>query len=295
MSEAGDGAADGDVHEVRGLDRIVGAAEPAPPTDGRARRIRQPRLPTPYPPPQSPIPGPSTSPFASRLGPAPIGSPYAGRATGAAMPAIQVPPPSGKATTESGPGFFSKQVPMVGVWLLCFGFLVARLRHARAFGGKSTPRADDGRREAAAAAPAPAVGRRTRAERTARRESGAEARRHDGDREARDTAGHGGAGRHDGAAGRQSGSRTVASDEEADRDGEAAQAAGRHGRRRRRRRQPKPAIAKEPKPPATPAAPKPTVAKEPEASGYRHGQARQEAGQGLGRSVRKLVACRAMA
>jgi hypothetical protein len=99
------------------------------------------RLPTPYPPPQSPIPAPSTSPFASRLGPAPTGTPYAGRATStSSMPAIQVPPPSGKATTESEPGFFSKQVPMgfvflIGAGTLLFGFGI------RGFfsGGKSAP------------------------------------------------------------------------------------------------------------------------------------------------------------
>jgi hypothetical protein len=97
-----------------------------PPTGGRDGFGS--RLPTPYPPPQSPIPGPSTSPFASRLGAAPAGSPYAGRATGTSMPAIQVPPPSGRATTEGGePSFFSKQVPMgfvflIGAGTLLFGF-----------------------------------------------------------------------------------------------------------------------------------------------------------------------------
>jgi hypothetical protein len=110
-----------------------------PPTGGRDGFGS--RLPTPYPPPQSPIPGPSTSPFASRLGAAPAGSPYAGRATGTSMPAIQVPPPSGRATTESGePGFFSKQVPMgfvflIGAGTLLFGFGI------RGFfsGGKGAP------------------------------------------------------------------------------------------------------------------------------------------------------------
>jgi hypothetical protein len=109
-----------------------------PPTGGRDGFGA--RLPTPYPPPQSPIPGPSTSPFASRLGAAPAGSPYSARATGTSMPAIQVPPPSGKATTESEPGFFSKQVPMgfvflIGAGTLLFGFGI------RGFfsGGKSAP------------------------------------------------------------------------------------------------------------------------------------------------------------
>jgi hypothetical protein len=99
------------------------------------------RLPTPYPPPQSPIPGPSTSPFASRLGPAPVGAPYGGRATGAAMPAIQVPPPSGKATTETEPGFFMKRVPVpayglvalvAGVFIFGYGIGAVRSKNAPA-------------------------------------------------------------------------------------------------------------------------------------------------------------------
>src|SRR5262245_38883400 len=73
-----------------------------PPTGGRDGFGS--RLPTPYPPPQTTIPAPSTSPFASRLGPAPAGSPYARSTTGATT-AIQVPPPSGKATTETEPSF----------------------------------------------------------------------------------------------------------------------------------------------------------------------------------------------
>ena len=71
-----------------------------PPTGGRDGFGS--RLPTPYPPPQTTIPAPSTSPFASRLGPAPAESPYARSTTGAAT-AIQVPPPSGRATTETEP------------------------------------------------------------------------------------------------------------------------------------------------------------------------------------------------
>jgi hypothetical protein len=104
------------------------------------------RLPTPYPPPQSPIPipAPSTSPFASRLGPAPSGAPYPGRATTTtgAVTAIQVPPPSGKATTETEPGFFFKKVPVPGYGLvaLVVGSMVAGAGFSAAFGGKSTPK-----------------------------------------------------------------------------------------------------------------------------------------------------------
>src|SRR5262245_25250506 len=85
------------------------------------------RLPTPYPAPMATVPAPSTSPFASRLGPAPTGSPYAARATGAAIPALHVPPPSGRATTESEPGFFTRRVPVPGYGLvsLVFGVFIA--------------------------------------------------------------------------------------------------------------------------------------------------------------------------
>jgi len=99
------------------------------------------RLPTPYPPPQTTIPAPSTSPFASRLGPAPSGSPYAARPTGASIPAIQVPPPSGKATTESDPGFFMKPVSMPA-WMLILlvgGGLLAGSAVGSAIGHKSAP------------------------------------------------------------------------------------------------------------------------------------------------------------
>src|SRR3954469_19917465 len=137
VGESGDGVATATFMKPADTPGLSGLLNPRrPPTGGRDGFGS--RLPTPYPPPQSPIPGPSTSPFASRLGPAPIGSPYAGRATGAAMPAIQVPPPSGKATTETGPGFLAKQVPMVGVMLLCFGFFVAGFG-IRGLGGKSAP------------------------------------------------------------------------------------------------------------------------------------------------------------
>ncbi len=78
-----------------------------PPTGGRDGFGS--RLPTPYPPPQTTIPAPSTSPFASRLGPAPAGSPYARSTTGAAT-AIQVPPPSGKATTATEPSLLVQKL-----------------------------------------------------------------------------------------------------------------------------------------------------------------------------------------
>ncbi len=89
------------------------------------------RLPTPYAvaasASASTAPAPSTSPFASRLGPAPSGSPYGARATGAAITAIQVPPPSGAATTASGSDFFSRkvQVPAGALILLIGGCLLA--------------------------------------------------------------------------------------------------------------------------------------------------------------------------
>jgi hypothetical protein len=138
VGESSDGVATSTFMKPADTTGLSGLLNPRrPPTGGRDGFGS--RLPTPYPPPQSPIPGPSTSPFASRLGPAPVGSPYAGRATGAAIPAIQVPPPSGRATTETEPGFFSKQVPMgivffIGAGCLLFGFGVRGF-----FGGKGAP------------------------------------------------------------------------------------------------------------------------------------------------------------
>jgi hypothetical protein len=112
-----------------------------PPTGGRDGFGS--RLPTPYAGSGTGVPAPSTSPFASRLGPPPTGGspPYGTRATHtqSPIPTIQVPPPSGAATTATGPTFFSKQVPMPGVALLCFGFLALGFGLRGAFTGKSAP------------------------------------------------------------------------------------------------------------------------------------------------------------
>jgi hypothetical protein len=124
------------------------------------------RLPTPYPPPQSPIPAPSTSPFASRLGPAPAGVPYPGRGTTTTgtITAIQVPPPSGKATTETGePGFLSRQVHMPAWILIAFvgGALFAGTGLGSLIGsgkkGPATPTVIVAKPTAAPAVPAPPV------------------------------------------------------------------------------------------------------------------------------------------
>jgi hypothetical protein len=115
---------------------LSGLLNPRRPPSG----FGQARLPTPYTPPPSQAPAPATSPFASRLGPVPAGSPYA-RPTGTSMPAIQVPPPSGRATTETKPGFFSRPVNtnsgiVMGTCFLCVlaGFVVRGF-----FNGKSAP------------------------------------------------------------------------------------------------------------------------------------------------------------
>ena len=110
-----------------------------PPTGGRDGFGS--RLPTPYSATATGLPAPATSPFASRLGPPPTGSPPYGTRTTSNTPmgAIQVPPPSGAATTATGPSFFGKQVPMPGVALLCFGFLALGFGLRGAFTGKSTP------------------------------------------------------------------------------------------------------------------------------------------------------------
>ena len=98
------------------------------------------RLPTPYPAPSA-VPAPSTSPFASRLGPAPIGSAYAARATGPGMPAIQVTPPSGAAATAAEPGFLTRRVPVpaYGLITLVAGGIILGYGLGGLGGGKSLP------------------------------------------------------------------------------------------------------------------------------------------------------------
>jgi len=121
------------------------------------RGFGQARLPTPYPPPMA-APAPSTSPFASRLGPAPTGAPYA-RPTGASMPAIQIPAPSGKATTESKPGYLNVklQVPAVGLIALVGGCLIAGYSIGALTSKKSGPTVIVAKPTAPPAAPAAPV------------------------------------------------------------------------------------------------------------------------------------------
>ena len=135
----GDGAPTATFMKPADTTSLSGLLNPRrPPTGGRDGFGS--RLPTPYPPPQTTIPAPSTSPFASRLGPVPTGTPYPGRLTGAAIPAIQVPPPSGKATTETEPGFFNRPLKNLTSGMLMaltggvliFGFGVGRLTGPRA-------------------------------------------------------------------------------------------------------------------------------------------------------------------
>ena len=101
------------------------------------------RLPTPSPgySPATSAPAPSTSPFASRLGPAPKGSPYSGRGTGTAIPAIQIPAPSGAAATASEPSRFTRLVPVpaYGLVILVAGSMLAGFGVRGLFGGKSAP------------------------------------------------------------------------------------------------------------------------------------------------------------
>jgi hypothetical protein len=86
---------------------------------GRGEGFANARLPAPSSgygfslPSPGPSPAPPSSPFSARL--APVGSPYAGRAS-APMPAIQIPAPSGAAAPSSGSAIFYKvQVPVVGL------------------------------------------------------------------------------------------------------------------------------------------------------------------------------------
>jgi hypothetical protein len=57
------------------------------------------------------------------------------------MPAIQVPPPSGKATTETAPSFFTKKVPVpvFGAILLGFGCFVAGFGFRGLTAGSKSP------------------------------------------------------------------------------------------------------------------------------------------------------------
>ena len=211
------------------------------------------------------------------------------------MPAIQVPPPSGTATTASRPGLLQQAGADAGVVLLC-----CRL-HSRSASAFAVLR-----RQEHAAAPTTIVAKPTAApaapaapssspspERTARPNPEPKPADTTGDREAcRRPAGHGSACGHDGAAAatirkpglwrrRRSRSRrrsrtsrrstwppTTARAQAEARHREGAQARRDADRAEARRRD------------------------GTQASGDRHGQARQEADQGLGRSVRQLVVCR---
>src|SRR5262245_38844211 len=132
---------------------LSGLLNPRRPPSG----FGQARLPTPYPPPQV-APAPSTSPFASRLGPAPTGSPYA-RPTGASMPAIQIPAPSGTATTEIKQGYLNVklQVPAVGLIALVGGCLIAGYSIGALTSKKSGPTVIVAKPTAPPAAPAAPV------------------------------------------------------------------------------------------------------------------------------------------
>jgi hypothetical protein len=98
------------------------------------------RLPTPSPgfglsiPSPSAVPAPSASPFSARL--APAGSPYGARATASsvALPALQIPAPSGAAATTATDGDFGVfsvarpiRIPLGFVVAVPLGFLVLGL------------------------------------------------------------------------------------------------------------------------------------------------------------------------
>ena len=74
----------------------------------------------------APAPAPASSPFA-RLAPAPAGSPYGARATASALPALQIPAPSGAAAAPSGGSGLSRrvEVPVWVLWALFLAFPVA--------------------------------------------------------------------------------------------------------------------------------------------------------------------------
>jgi hypothetical protein len=136
---AGDGVATATFMKPADSTGLSGLLNPRrPPTGGREGFGS--RLPTPYSQAAT-APAPSTSPFASRLGPAPTSSPYSGRATG--TPAIQIPPPSAEAITQTDPGFMTRRlsVPAYALVALVAGSLFAGfgVRGLFSGGGAHTP------------------------------------------------------------------------------------------------------------------------------------------------------------
>jgi hypothetical protein len=89
----------------------------------------------------APAPAPVSSPF-GRLAPVPSGSPYGARASASAMPALQIPAPSGAAAAPSeGTGLFRPvSLPAGGVVAICGGFLILGIViGAKAFGDHAPP------------------------------------------------------------------------------------------------------------------------------------------------------------
>jgi hypothetical protein len=120
----------------------LGSSSPfsSPPVLARPDAFGAARLPTPSPgfglsiPSPAAVPAPSNSPFSARL--APVGSPYGARATSSsvALPALQIPAPSGAAATTATDGDFGVfsvarpiRIPLGFVVAVPLGFLVLGL------------------------------------------------------------------------------------------------------------------------------------------------------------------------
>ena len=148
VSEAGDGVADGHVHEARGLDGIVRAAEPAPPTDGRARRIRQPPADAL---PAAAVAHPRSVDVAVRVAAGPGPDRIALRGTRDGRGDARDPGAAAVGQGDDGdrPGLLHAQAGADGRrHVACFGWFVAGFGIRRPRRRQERARADGGRREA---------------------------------------------------------------------------------------------------------------------------------------------------
>ena len=272
MGEASDGAADGHVHEARGHDRIVRAAEPAPPTDGRARRIWQPPADAL---PAAAVAHPRSVDVAVRVAAGTGAERIALRGTRDGRGDARDPGAAAVGQGDDGERARASSASRCR-WASCcwsLRLLLFRLRHSRFFGGKSAPAPAVvvAKPAAAPAAPAALVVEPVQSGQPAVTPGAEAPPTRAGDSQACDGPGHGSASAAHGAAGRQSGSRDCG-------------VRRRSRSRRRSRTSPRstwpptkrrgssrsPPSRRSPSAPATPSAPKPRVAKEPQATDDRH-------------------------
>ncbi|HLK90285.1 MAG TPA: hypothetical protein VKZ18_10350 [Polyangia bacterium] len=133
------------------------------PVLGRPDSFGSPRLPTPSPGfgglslPSPAAPAPTASPFSARL--APAGSPYGARsASPAALPALQIPAPSGVAATTAGTtgGFLLRKAPLPIVGVVAYvaaAFIFGVVVGAKFLGARGAGNTTVAAQSAPAAAP----------------------------------------------------------------------------------------------------------------------------------------------